>query len=457
MTDSLPLIVLLAFATGLAAWFAYRAAKASEDSVRDKARLEGLEMIKAERDRTVEELERERAEARAAVSELAELKGAAQAREQAFISMRAELEKTFQAMATQALDANQQRFLAAANETFEKHKLAAQGGVKEVLAPAQEALTKLSAQVDAFEKSRLQDRSALGQQIVEISKTLSETKDATGKLAGALRQSPKARGRWGEHSLRNALELGGLAPKIDFEEQTTVDGESGKLRPDVVIKMPGGRSVVVDSKVALSAFLDATSAPDEAARELLLTKHAAELRAHVRALAAKEYWKHLPDAATVDFVIMFVPVDSIMHEAYDRDQTLQDDAFAAKVIIASPTSMVALARIIAFGWRQEASAKNAQQIADLGRELYRRLAKMGEHIAGVGDAIGKSVRSYNDLVGSMESRVLPQARKFKELGAGDAGAEPPLLAPVEVAPRLMAPQAELELPAPSPSRKKSAN
>jgi DNA recombination protein RmuC len=213
-----------------------------------------------------------------------------------------------------------------------------------------------------------------------------------------------------------------------------------------VINLPGGRCIVVDSKVALSGYLDAMEATDEAARETHLKKHAAELKSHVRNLASKDYWKHVPD--TADFVVLFVPGENFLAAAAERDPNLFEDALASKVIITTPSTMVALAKSVAFGWRQESSAKNAQEIADLGRELYRRMAIMADHLGKVGDSIGQSVTRYNALLASVESRVLPQARKFKELGAGDAGIDIAAAAPLEVAPRLPAPPEQLELTAP---------
>jgi DNA recombination protein RmuC len=429
------LSALLFVAIIAAAWLAWRAIRAQQEAVRDRARLEGLEIIKSERDRAVSALERERVEAKAQAAELAELKGATQAREQALVNLRAEFENSFQALAAQALDANQQRFLAMANETFEKHKTAAQGGVKEVLAPVQEAFTKLSGSVDALEKTRLQDKSAMGEQMRQIVDAVGATNMTTTKLINALRASPKSRGRWGEQTLRNVLEMSGLSSRIDFNEQaTTRDGEGAILRPDVVINLPGGRSIVVDSKVALSGYLDAMEATDDASREVHFNKHVQEMRAHVKDLSSKEYWKHVPH--TADFVVLFVPGEHFLSAAAERDPNLFEHAFAARVIIATPATMVALAKSVAYGWRQENAAKNAQEIAELGRELYRRLITMTDHMAKVGDSIGKSVQNYNALLSSMETRVFSQARRFKELGAADAGAEPPAITAIETAPRL---------------------
>jgi DNA recombination protein RmuC len=243
---------------------------------------------------------------------------------------------------------------------------------------------------------------------------------------------------------------------VDFTEQSTVEGEGGKLRPDVLINLPGGRSVVVDSKVALSGYFDAMEATDEAAREMHLRKHAQELRTHLKQLSSKEYWKHVGD--TVDFVVLWVPIEPMLSAAVERDAGLLDDGFASKVIIATPTTMVALAKSVAYGWRQDAAAKNAQAIADLGRELYRRLAGMGDKLSHLGQSLDKSVKSYNELIGSVESRVLPSARKFKDFGANDAEVDIEALEPSEAALRLPAPQGELSLPPPASqaSRKRGA-
>lgn len=436
MTESLLLLVALA-AIAAAAWFAYRSSQAQT--------LAGsAAVIKEERDRLVAETSELRGDNARLSAELSAEKAGAAARAQAMEEQQRALTQHFSALATQALDANQQRFLALANETFQKHSQAAQGGVKEVLAPAQEQLQKLAASVEALDKARLADKSAINEQVRQMVDAVGTTNKTTTQLLSALRASPKMRGRWGEQTLRNVLEMAGLSAHADFTEQfTTTDGEGARLRPDVIIRLPGERCIVVDSKVALSAFLDAQEATDDVTRETLLKKHVQELRGHVKNLASKDYWKHVPE--TADFVVLFVPGESFLVAAAERDPNLFEDAFQAKVIITTPATMVALAKSVAYGWRQEQSAKNAKDIAELGRELYRRMAIMSDHMGKVGDAISKSVKSYNDLVGSVESRVLPQARKFKELGAGDAGIEVAQPAQIEAAPRQLAPPEQLEL------------
>ncbi len=431
MTESLLLVLALA-AIGAAAWFAYRSA--------------GVDPIRAERDRAVNELATLRKENVRLAADLA----AAQAQR----AERSESEEArFADIAAKALQATQQSFMALANETFEKHKQAAQGGVREALAPAQEQLAKLATSVEALDKARLQDKSVISEQVRQVVEAVGSTNKTTSQLLNTLRASPKVRGRWGEQTLRNVLELSGLAPNVDFTEQvSTTDGEGGRLRPDVVINLPGGRCIVVDSKVALSGYLDAMEATDDTSREAHMKKHAAELKQHVRNLASKDYWKHVP--ATAEFVVLFVPGENFLAAAAERDPNLFDDAFAAKVIITTPSTMVALAKSVAYGWRQEQSAKNAQEIAELGRELYRRMAILADKISKVGDAIEKSTKSYNELVGSVESRVLPQARKFKELGAGDAGIDVASPPQIEVAPRPLAPPEQLELMPPPQGAKR---
>lgn len=434
MTESLPiLLVLLALAAmGAALWFAVRSA--------------GVEPIRAERDRAVQELAALRQENTRLAADLAAAKATTEGRSESE-------EARFLAVAAKALEASQQNFMRLANETFEKHKQAAQGGVKEVLTPAQEALAKLALSVDALEKARLQDKSAMGEQVRQIVDAVGATNKTTQTLLTALRASPKMRGRWGEQTLRNVLELSGLSAHVDFKEQlSTTDGEGARLRPDVVINLPGGRCIVVDSKVALSGYLDAMEATEESAREAFLKKHAAELKAHVKSLSSKDYWKHVPD--TADFVVLFVPGENFLAAAAERDPNLFDDAFAQKVIITTPSTMVALAKSVAYGWRQEESAKNTQKISELGREMHGRMAIMVDKMTNVGNAIEKSVKSYNEMIGSVESRVLPQARKFKELGAADAGVEIAAPAQIETAPRLPAPPEQLDLIPPPQSAKR---
>ncbi|MBL8548714.1 MAG: DNA recombination protein RmuC [Hyphomonadaceae bacterium] len=438
-------------------WRKALAAKAAgdQDVAVARARLEQIETIKAERDAALRQASDVAAELSAEKSASAARAAQFEERERALTALRAELEKSFHAAATQAMDASQQRFFQFANETFLKHKETAQSGVKEILTPVQESLARFAVSVNKITEESLKDRSTLAEQMRQIVEMVGTTNTTTSKLVNALRAAPKTRGRWGEETLKNVLELSGLSPHADFLEQTThKDGEGNQLRPDVIIRLPGGRSIIVDAKVALSGYLDAMEATDEAAREQHLKKHAQELRQHVKALAAKDYSKHVDESA--DFVALFIPGENFFAAAVERDPSLFEDAMRARVVIVTPVTLMALARSIAYGWRQEESAKNAMQIADLGRELYRRMGVMAEHMTDVGKAIGKSVQTYNALVTSVESRVLPQARRFKDLGSADAGVELPELTHIETAPRLPAPQEDALPAAPASGKRKGA-
>jgi len=455
-----PLIVLLAVLAAAAiyalyGWRAAAAAKADGDAAvaAAKVKLEQVEALKAE-------LDRERAEKTQALSDLARERATAEERaramaekEAALIALKNEVEKSFESLASRALGQSEQRFLTLANETFEKHRTAAAGNVKEVVAPVQEQFAKLSETIAALDKARTEDKSALTEQMRAIGETLQQTQSMTGKLANALRAAPKARGRWGEETLKNVLELSGLTSRIDYFAEETHAGEEKKLRPDVLIRLPGGRCIVIDSKVALSGYLDAMEATDDAAREAHLRKHAGELRQHASQLGQKEYWRHVPD--TADFVVMFVPGENFIAAAFERDPELYERSLRDRVIIVGPSSLLALARSIAYGWRQEEVAKNAEIIAGLGRELYARLAKLSALVGDVGGALDKSVKKYNELVASFDARVMVTARKFKDLGADEGGGDIPEIAAVDAAPRLPAPQAELDL-APPPPKKRGA-
>lgn len=440
----LVLILLLLLAAG-AAYAAYEwrraadgKAKAEQDLAAAKAKLEQVESYRGERDAAVTARDAAVTEAARLGAALAAEKGgsdarviAAQDREQALIAMKDELQNSFLALAQRALSQNEQSFLALANQTFETHKIAAAGSVKEVVGPVQEQFALLSEKIATLDKSRTEDKSALFEQIRQMSEVTAQQNTATNKLVNALRAAPKARGRWGEETLRNVLELSGLSAHIDFTEQSSHDSEGGKLRPDVVIKLPGGRCIIVDSKVALSGYLDAVEATDEVSRDAFLKKHASEMRTHMKQLASKDYAKTV--AATADFVVMFVPGDNFLSAAFEHDPSLFQDASEQRVIIVGPSSLLALAKSISYGWRQEEMAKNAEQIGKLGADIYARLDTMVAKMSSLGSLLDRSVKGYNEMVATTETRVLPAARRFKEFGVGDAEIAP--VEQIETAPR----------------------
>jgi DNA recombination protein RmuC len=246
-----------------------------------------------------------------------------------------------------------------------------------------------------------------------------------------LQASPKTRGRWGEQQLQNVIELAGMSPHVDFTSQQTIAGEDGRLRPDCVIRVPGGGCLVVDAKTPLTAYLDAVEALEDEAREAQLRRHAQQVRNHMKQLSDKRYWEALLPL-TPDYVVMFIPGENFFAAAVERDPALFENAIAARVLIATPTTMVALAKAITAGWRQQELSEHADKIAALGRELYKRLVTMGGHIAQVGSGLNRAVEHYNKFVGSLERSVMPQAREFKELVVKDTHEALPELKPIEL-------------------------
>src|SRR5579864_831600 len=380
--------------------------------------------------------------------ELAAERGAHEERVATVTSLRGEFEQAMKALAADALQQSQESFLGLANEVFDKHHKGAaatldqrQKDIAALLAPIGKTLDDYKAGLAEIEKARAAAYGGLSEEMKALVLMQADASAQTRKLVNALQAAPKTRGRWGEHQLHNVMELSGMSAHIDFLPEQTIDGDDGKLRPDVIIRLPGERRIVVDAKTSMAAYLDAIEATDDDTREAHLVLHAKQLRTHMRLLAGKAYWDALP--CTPDFVAMFIPGENFYAAAIERDPALFEDAIESKVLIVTPTTLIALAKAIAIGWRQEALAENARHIGELGRELYRRLATMGSHVAGVGAGLDSAVKRYNDLVGSLESRVMPQARRFNELeieGASEPLAE---LKPVETQTRLLRGEAEI--------------
>jgi DNA recombination protein RmuC len=361
--------------------------------------------------------------------------------------VRGAIENDLKSITVDALRANQGSFVELANEIFEKHRLnasadlaARQTAVETMVAPLKETLQAYQQHVEALEKARMHAYGALSAEIKGIAAAQDAVRSETAKLVHALRAAPKTRGRWGEQTLRNVLELSGLSAHCDFSAEEGFVRDGSVARPDVVIRLPGGRCIIVDAKTSLSAYLDAVEATEDGARERHLALHAAQLRAHVKGLAGKRYRDLV---ATPDFVVMFVPGENFYAAAAERDPALFEDAAAQGVVIVTPATLIALAKAVAFGWRQEKVAENAQRVHELGRELYRRLGRMAEHVARCGDALGRSVQHYNQFIGSLEHSVMPQARRFNELEVEGTGAELPLLQQLDVQTRLLRHQQDL--------------
>ncbi len=354
----------------------------------------------------------------------------------------ASLSDSFKALSAEALRSNNQSFLDLAKSTLERFQEGARSdldarhkAVEALVTPLNASLESCREQVEQLERARSQAYGVLSSELRAVAETQHAVRSETSKLVLALRASPKTRGRWGEHTLRNVLELSGLSDHCDFSTEESFERGNQSLRPDAIIRLPGGRHLVVDAKTSMAAYLDAIEATDESERERLLVLHAAQLRSHLKELAAKAYWDGL--TVTPDFVVMFVPGDNFYAAAVERDSTLFEDAAAHRVIIATPSTLIALAKAVAFGWRQEKVADNAKRVHELGRELYRRMIAMTEHLQNCGSAIGKSVKCFNQFVGSLEQSVMPQARRFNELEVEGTATEIPTLDHIDVEPRLL--------------------
>ncbi|MGA2374110.1 MAG: DNA recombination protein RmuC [Candidatus Sulfotelmatobacter sp.] len=352
----------------------------------------------------------------------------------------ADLQNTFKALAGDALKSNNSLFLQIAQETLKRFQTEAlsdldsrQKAVADMVAPVRDSLNKVDAQIQQLELERGKAYSAIHTQVQSLIVTQKELQSETGNLVRALR-TPNVRGRWGEIQLRRVVEIAGMLPYCDFAEQETVNTESGRLRPDLVVKLPGGKHVVVDAKTPLQAFLDAFETDNEDARRACLANHARQVRDHMNTLSGKKYWEQFE--ATPEFVVMFLPGETFFSAALEQDSSLIEHGVLNRVIPASPTTLIALLKAVNYGWNQEKLARNAQQISALGKELHNRLRLLAGHIAQVGSGLDRAVESYNQAVGSLESRVLVSARKFAELGASVAD-DIPELEPIETTARAL--------------------
>lgn len=396
-----------------------------------------------ERDLDASRAEAERNGERARTQELlardAELKlAAAQARSE-------EEERKFGEMAQGVLARANTQFLQLANETFEKHKEGAKGQLTELMKPIGENFETFRQRVDALEKVRTEDKSALKEQVEAIHASLKVHTAETGKLVSAL-TAPKGGGRWGEMTLRNVMEQAGLSQHCDFSEQVSEASETGRQRPDAIIHLPGGRQIVVDSKVSLDSYMSANATEDAAQRSAHLKAHAASVQRHVTLLSSKDYQSNLGNR--FDYVAMFIPGENFFAAALEHAPDLIEKAMAKQVIVTTPTTLIALARTVAHLWRQHEMNSNAMEAAELGAELYTRMGKMLDHMMKLGKSLNGSVDAYNDVMGSVDKRVMPTLRRFEELSIAPptkTAAEPKL---IEARARPPGQTGELDLPRP---------
>lgn len=347
------------------------------------------------------------------------------------VALTAQFREVGQSMLEQA----QKAFLDRADARFKQSETSAGDNLKALLAPVHDRLTRYEESVTKVEAERREAYGNLQGLIDAMRMGQEEVKSVTASLNNALRNAPKARGRWGEQQLRNVLESCGLTEYVDFTTEVSLDTDDGRLRPDAIINVPGGQKLVVDAKVSLNAFQDAGSAADEGERSRHLAAHAAAMKAHVTALGAKAYQDQFDEAP--DYVIMFVPGDHFLAAALEQDPGLWDYGFGKRVLLATPTNLVAIARTVAGVWRQERVAGQAREIAALGKELYSRMAKMAEHIVKLGRNLTLTNDAYNGFIGSFESQVLTQARRFEELGVATDGKRIDDAGPVDRTPRTL--------------------
>ena len=353
-------------------------------------------------------------------------------------TMKTEMTDTFNALSSVALKSSSEDFLRLASEHLGKvvadtkgrlgeHQAAIDGLIK----PLHEALKRYEEQIHAIESKRRQDYGSLEEQLKTLTSTHQQLQKETTNLVTALR-NPQVRGRWGEITLRRAVELAGMSAHCDFSEQVSVGTETGRLRPDMIIHLPIEREIVVDAKVSLDAYLDAVAASTEEERKLAMKRHAQQIRAHLNNLSSKSYWDQFAKAP--DYVVLFIPGESFFSAALEFDEKLMEEGFAKKVILASPATFIAILGSVAHVWRQEQLTKNAQAISELGRQLYERMGILVQHFQNIGSSLERAIGAYNKAIGSMESRVLPSVRRFKELGATGAD-EIPVLDQIDQMPR----------------------
>ncbi|WP_414902671.1 DNA recombination protein RmuC [Sphingomonas flavalba] len=450
MDPMIPIAIIAALCIGLGAgWLAFGRGQAALRAERDRhlenfrqaitdlasaeERAKAAEALRA----ALAESERGRGEAREA---LARMEAERSARDQAhaekermLLEAKEQLAGQFSEVGGKMLNAAQEQFLKAANERFSRAGQQNEASLKALLQPVETTLKRYEEGLRQVEKERVDSYAGLREAVEQVRVGQTAVKDEAARLVNALRSSPKARGRWGEQQLRNVLEMAGLAEHADFEAEVSVDTGDGRLRPDVVVRLPGGRQLIIDAKCSLNAYLDASDTVDEEERKRFMGLHAAAIRNHATQLGQKAYWTQFGAAA--DYVVMFIPGEHFLSAALERDSDLWEWAFERRVLLATPTNLIAIARTVSAVWRQEKLAEEAAEIARLGKELHGRLATMGGHLAKVGRNLAQATGAYNAFVGSLESQVMTSAKRLETLKVADGSKMIEELPVVEASPR----------------------
>ena len=353
-------------------------------------------------------------------------------------STRQELIGSFQSLSSEALKHNNETFLKLAAVSFETLQVKAEGDLAQrqqaitaLVNPLHESLQRYDEQLRLLEQSRQLAYGGLDQHLKSLAESQQRLQQETGNLVKALR-APTIRGQWGELTLKRVAELAGMVDHCDFAEQQSVTGEEGRIRPDMIVQLPGGRQIIVDAKTVLSAYLDAHEAQTDAQRLEALRRHAEQVKSRMDELSLKAYWTQFDRAP--EFVVLFLPGEQFLGAALDHNPQLIEEGFARGIVLATPATLIALLRAVAYGWRQEQLTAHAEEAGRLGKELYERMAVLADHMNDVGQALGKSVSAYNRAVGSLETRILPAARRFKELGIS-SDKDIPMLESTDVVPR----------------------
>lgn len=438
--DSLALVaIFLALAAGLGiGWLVWgkaavrgriaelKAAQLQERADRADLLHVTLKEVTVERDDALRALEGER-------GRMIERERAFAAQLQQLTEAKEALSAQFSEVGAKLLEAAQRQFLERAEQRFGQQQEKSEGQLKALLQPVSETLKRHEEQVSRIEKERTEAYGSLTSLIGTMREGQDQVRSEAAKLVNALRAAPKARGRWGEQQLRNVLETCGLSEHADFQTEVSVDGADGRLRPDVIIRVPGGQSLVIDAKMSFNAYHDAFEAVDDAQKTIHLAAHAASVKNHINSLSGKAYWSQFADAP--DYVIMFIPGEHFLSAALEHDPDLWEYAFAKRVLLATPTNLIAIARTVAAVWRQEKLARDAAEIGLLGKEMHDRLAVAAGLLKTVGSGLSTAVNNYNKFVSSFESRVLVTGRRFRDLNIEAGAKDIEDMSPVEALPR----------------------